>query len=258
VFEWGYSLFHGVNQESALADLGVGLPREVELFLGGGTIFLFFDGLLIIASLFGLLGVDTLKAVAVGELPGALATGLVVFEFALEVDAVGVDPAALADFSVLPLAEHFHVGGLADVAASALLLAESPPAGVHVTVGVRENALTVTAAVLPVALVLTDLLLGLLAIVVVLGWPAHIVDHLTDAVLHVLKPLARVDVAVLAVAVGATALTDSVQKVTIVNIAVRVVSDSLAGVTTGHRLGLAVFSLESVFSAVVFVCHNKI
>ena len=110
-------------------------------------------------------------------------------------------------------------------------------------------------SVLPVALILANNLGGLF-LFVILGWTGHVVDHLADTVLQVLEPLTVIDVTILAVAIGAAALTDTISEVTIVDIPIGVGGNGLASLAARHRFSLSVLGLECVLGTCVFlVCH---
>lgn len=218
------SLLYRVYEEGALADVCVCLPFQLDFLRG--AFFLLSWLLFFFASHFVLLCVCAFKGVSVLEVPGALTVWFVVREGPLVEHTVRVDPLASNYLTVFPLTLHFHAGRLACVGASAFLLTESPPARVDVTIWINEDTLTMAAAILPVALVITDLLFWLLLVTVLLWW-SHVVNHLSNAVLEVLLPLAVVDVTLFAIAIGATSITDTVSEVTLVNVAVRIVGNSL-------------------------------
>ena len=96
-------------------------------------------------------------------MPDAFALWFVVLEAALEVDSVGVDPSAIVQLALLPVAGHLHARFLEQVSAIAVFVAVLPPARVHVAVLVSEDALTMAATVLPVAVVLANIVVELLA-----------------------------------------------------------------------------------------------
>ena len=70
----------------------------------------------------------TLQRVTILEEPGARALWFVIFEVALEVESVGVNPLSLRQLSVAPLASHLHAGLFEDYGAVSTLLAIFPPA----------------------------------------------------------------------------------------------------------------------------------
>jgi len=104
------------------------------------------------------------------------------------------------------------------VRASAFLIAESPPARVHITVRVRENAFSVTTAILPIALVL----------------PLAIVDHIADSMFTILFPLTIVLVPIASVTIDSSALTYTIKEVSLVYVSVGVASCGLTSVATRH------------------------
>ena len=96
-------------------------------------------------------------------MPNAVALWFVVLKATLEVDSIGVDPSAIVQLALLPVAGHLHARLLEQVCAIAVFVAILPPARVHVTVLVGEDALTMAATVFPVAVVLANIVVELLA-----------------------------------------------------------------------------------------------
>ena len=198
------SLLDTVDLVGGGGDVGGRVPDQVELglLLDGVAIFVdfFVGGRLVLALDLGLLLEGALEGVAVLEEPDAFALRLVVRELALKVEPVGVNPLAGAQLGVLPLARHLHARLLEQVGAVAGLLAVLPPARVDVAVLVGEDALTVAAAVLPVAVELAN----------------AVVQHLADALLAVCDPLFIVLVTGLVVTVDAAAFAAAVEEVAVV------------------------------------------
>lgn len=202
------------------ADARRGVPVQVELgrLLDrvAFAVDLLLAGRVILTLNLWLLLESALESVAVAEEPRAGALRFIVSELALEVDTVGINPLAGLKLTIGPLTTHFHASLLEHVAAITLLLAVLPPAGVHVSVLIREHALTVATAVLPVAMELTD----------------AVVDHFANATLVVLFPAAFVAVARLLVAIDASAGTDTINEVALINVTVLIVGRTLTSETT--------------------------
>ena len=167
------SLLDGVDLECRLNNICVRSPCKSELRLGLSTLFGFFSGrfLTLLTLLLGLF-IETLQFVAVLEDPLSLAVGLVISKAALIVGTVGVDPSAMNNLALLPLSVDLHARGLIEIGTGTLLLSPLPPARVDITVGVSENALSMSATVFPVAIVFSF----------------AIVDYLANTVLEVLLP----------------------------------------------------------------------
>ena len=229
-----HSLLNAVDLMGRGGNASRRVPNQVELlFLGqrgatGRKLRIRFW--LILTLSLCLLLESALQSVAILEEPGAGALWFVVLEATLEVDAVGIDPLALQQLALGPLTSHFHARCLEDVGAVALLLTVLPPAGVDIAIDVSESALTVTTAILPVAVVLADIS----------------VDLLADAALHVLFPAALVAVARLHVAIDAGAGADPVDEVALVNVAIVVESGTVACETARGRLHLVVLGPQLV------------
>ena len=109
------------------------------------------------------LRVDALNEVAVGEFPATSTLGLVESEVALEGGAVGVEPLALDELTVLEAANVLLHCLEEDVSALTVLLSSSPVAGVDISIQVGHDAFAVALTVFPVAVVLADLSVLLLA-----------------------------------------------------------------------------------------------
>ena len=238
------SLLHAVNLVRRGGNARRGVPIQVVLWLLLDRVALrvefLFRRRLILTLLLHLLLKSTLKSVAVAEVPGTFALRLVVGKAALEVDSVGVDPLAGGDLASLPLSTHLHSSLLEDVGAVALLLAVLPPSGVDVTVLVGEHAFAVATAVLPVTMVLTD----------------SAVCHLADATLLVLFPATVVLVALRLVTVDTRSGADTINEVTLIDVAVIVEGSTGAGVTTRRSLHLIVLGTELINGS-LFLCHTS-
>ena len=124
------SLLDRVHQMGRLGDVCVRVPVQSKLRLGLTALLtaVFSGWLLAFLALLLLLLVVAVELVAVLENPLALAAGLVVGEAAFIEGTVGVDPLAVGDLALLPLSIDLHAGRLVQIGASALLLAEFPPA----------------------------------------------------------------------------------------------------------------------------------
>ena len=173
-----------------------------------------------------------MQFVPVFEVPSALSKWLVIFEFTLKEKPIGVDPAAPLDFTLLPVTVHLHAGLFENVSALALFIAKTPPARVDVTVGVSENTLSMTAVILPIAMILTSTL----------------VSHLTDAMLCVFVPVPLIFVTVTLIAVDAPTLANSVQKVAFVLVAIDVKGSSLSSTTARSVLEFTILCDELVLT----------
>lgn len=139
------------------------LPRQLDLIILGCV-----DALC--------LSVDSLDNISVLKMPLALALRLVVFEVAVEVGPVGIEPLSVDDLAGLERAYELASRFVEDVGALALLVAVRPLARVNVAVQVLHHALAVLLSFLPVArvLALPDVVL------------------LANAVLQIIFPLAYV------------------------------------------------------------------
>lgn len=95
--------------------------------------------------------VASLNNVAVLEVPGALAGGLVVFELSFVVVTVGEYPLSLNQLVFMPFSGESHGRLVENVSALAVLLAVAPLSGVHVLVGIGIEPLSVLLALFELA-----------------------------------------------------------------------------------------------------------
>jgi hypothetical protein len=155
LFRADYSCFsYSVGHRRALSDVAGSGPGELDLHsFDVGTLSLC---------------VDSFDHVTVDEDPLAGTLGLVLVEFALEVGAVRVDPLSSDELSVFVLANVLLAGLEDDVGALAFFVSVWPLTGVDIRINVRHDALSVTVAVLPVAVVISDANVLLLADAVLL------------------------------------------------------------------------------------------
>ena len=227
------SLLDAVDLVGSLSNVGARLPDEIQLLL-----------LALLFFLCGNLGVRvndglplvklTLESVAILEVPGTFAHGLVVLEVSLPVEAVRVDPLSGLHLALLPGSNQFHACFLKNIGAVTLLLTEAPPARINITgFLIGEDTFSVALTVLPVTMVLTDV----------------VVDHLADAVSSVGLPLALVLVALLEVTVDTTALSVSVEEVALIDVLVLVGGSTLASETSGCRFDFAILSHELILGS---------
>jgi hypothetical protein len=100
--------------------------------------------------------VDSFDHVTVDEDPFAGTLGLVLVEFALEVGAVGVDPLSSDELPIFVLANVLLTCFEDDVCSLAFFVSVYPLTGVDIRINVRHHALSVTVAVLPVAIVISN------------------------------------------------------------------------------------------------------
>jgi len=107
------------------------------------------------------LGVDTLDNVSVGEVPFTLSLWLVKSEGALEVGTVGISPLSVHEVAILETSNVLLSCLFEDVSTLSVLLSLSPVARVDVLVLVSHHAFSVTFTLLPVAVILTDILVCL-------------------------------------------------------------------------------------------------
>lgn len=114
------------------------------------------------------LSVLAFNDVSVHEDPLARTLGLVLVELAFEVGAVGVDPLSSHQLPVLVVANVLLPSLVDDVGALAFLVAVDPLARVDIRIHVGHHALAVTVAVFPVAVVISDTNVLLLADAVLL------------------------------------------------------------------------------------------
>jgi len=112
--------------------------------------------------------VFSLHNVTVDENPFASTLGLVLVELALEVRAVRVDPLSSDELSVFVLADVFLSSLVDDVGALAFFVSVYPLAGVDIRINVSHDAFSVTVAVFPVSIVISDTNVFLLADAVLL------------------------------------------------------------------------------------------
>ena len=170
------------------------------------------------------LRVGTPANVAVGKVPQTLALRLVVLEVADEVSAIFVDPLAVLHGARLERTLVLHAGLEEDIGALTVLLATSPLARVDILVLINEGALTVTKAVLPVAVVRT----------------LAREDLLADTILHVVGPATNILV-LLTLFLGTklresvcalVAVAEALLEGTIEHVTVGVRGDTLAGVVS--------------------------
>ena len=120
-------------------------------------------------------------------------------------------------------------------------LAVFPPARVNVTVLVGEDTLTVAPAVLPVAVILTNV----------------VVSHLANAGLCVFVPVTLVAMARLVVVVDAGALSSTVDEVTNVGVTVLVRRSTLASEATRARLQLVVLRTKLILTFFTSLRHDS-
>jgi len=95
--------------------------------------------------------------------PASGTLGLVLIEFSFEVATVRVNPLAADELSVLEVADVLLASLVHDVSAFAGLLSALPVSRVDVEVGVGHDTLSVALASLPVAVVVADVDVFLLA-----------------------------------------------------------------------------------------------
>jgi len=206
------------------------VPEEVELWLLWDWVALFihffFRGRLIFTLDLRLLLEGALKSVTVLEVPGASSFWFVVIELALEVKAVRVDPLSSCELTISPFTSHFHAGLFEHNGAVATLLSILPPAGIDITIIVGEDSFAVATTVLPVAVIFT-----LTTIV-----------HLANTLPFVLHPAAFIAVASLGVSVDTSALSDSINEVTFIDVVVLIGGSSLTSEATRRGLLFIVLS----------------
>ena len=224
-------------------DFGRRVPDEVELGLLLNRVALRVHFLLrrrfILALDLRFLFEGAFKRVAILEVPGAGALGLIVHEGALEIEAIGVDPLTGRELAILPVARHLHTRLLEQVGAIAALLAVLPPAGVDVTVLVGEDALAVAPSILPVAMVLAN----------------AVVEHLADVFLDVLIPAALVTMPSLRIPVNSRAETLTVDKVTLIDVPILVCRRAVPSEATRAGLSLVVLRDELILAFLSVLRH---
>ena len=150
--------------------------------------------------------------VSVRKDPAAFAVRLVIGKAPGEAGSVGHDPVACNNFVVFPVTGQLQIIFRGVVGALALLVSKAPPTGINVARNVGENALSVTVAVFPITLVLS----------------LSIVAHAAKAVSFVLDPATVILVASGSISIATASVSNSVEVLTFVNIAVGVGSSGLA------------------------------
>lgn len=164
------------------------------------------------------LGVVALDHVSIFEVPFATSLWFVVVEVAFEVGAVGVQPLSRYNLTAFVGAHVLHAGFVEDVSARSFLLACLPLARVDVLVDVDHDALSMPLAILPVAVILADSVIILLAY----------------AVLLIIEPVSAIRVLGLLPAVllegvdSVGALAQSIAEITVVSVTVWIGHDALA------------------------------
>ena len=173
-------------------------------------------------------------------MPNAVALWFVVLKATLEVDSIGVDPSAIVQLALLPVAGHFHARLFEQVCAIAVFVAILPPARVHVTVLVSEDALTMAATVLPVAVVLANIVVELLA----------------DATFGVGNPAALIAIATL-VTIDAVSLSQAIHIIALVDVTIFVGGRGLACEVSRRLLLYTIVSDKLIFSfAFTVLAHS--
>ena len=109
------------------------------------------------------LGIDAINNVAVGKFPIANTLRLIESEVALEGGAVRVEPLALHELAILEVTNILLHCLLKDVGALTILLSAGPVTRVHIFINVGHHTLSVALTVFPVAVVLADSSVLLLA-----------------------------------------------------------------------------------------------
>ena len=170
--------------------------------------------------------------VSILEEPRTLASRFVVFEVALEVQAVGIDPLSVRQFRIHPVAAHLHAGLLEDISSVAVLLSVLPPTGVDISVFVSKDALAVTATPLPVTVVLSNVVVG----------------HLSDTVFSIGRPITLVLVSRLVISIRATAVSSSIKEVTLKDVSIVIGCRSIAGKAPRARLEFIILSSQLILT----------
>jgi hypothetical protein len=179
-------------------------------------------------------------------MPYALIIGLVVGKLAFIIGAIGKDPFALLDRVLFPGADEFHSSLTVSICALAFFLAEHPPTRVDVLVGIYVSSLSVLYSVL-------QLSYHYYSCTVVFAF--ILVCQLSNTVLVVIFKVTFVTVTI-DVYVLSFALSNSIHVVSIILIAIWILSKTFPCVFSRGASSLSSFRSELIWSTTLLFSHG--
>ena len=160
--------------------------------------------------------------VSVFEMPSSFTLWLIVIKGSLEVRTVWIDPFTLDELSRFEQADILHTGLIEHISALAVFLSILPLSRVDVFIGVNHNSFSVSLAIQPVTIVLSNIEVRLLSNAVFL-------IHLPLTFIGVFVffiPRSRVGIGTI------HAMTESILELTVVNISIWVSCSTFTSVVS--------------------------